>query len=256
MTDTAAHADIVLPATTSMEHLDLYRSSASSRSSSRQPVLPPQGEAKSNLGDGAGSWPARWRRGGAHAKGRTRALHREFLRAGRRHRAGHHLGAARPDGLARSIFRTPIGVRDGAGRRRGKVESTSARMERQGLPRSPPRAARGGPDNRELAARFRRSHRGPPNRFFLELLVQPVELLRRRQARRRRLLAAPTPPRAVSATATPCASRAPRGRRALHRQVRTLRVPGFVVIEKGSGVIRLPSPGGLGVKRPHQRPRR
>src|SRR5262249_60299146 len=48
MTDTAHYADIVLPATTSMEHLDLYRSFGQLTLQLARPVLPPQGEAKSN----------------------------------------------------------------------------------------------------------------------------------------------------------------------------------------------------------------
>src|SRR2546422_310156 len=48
MTDTAHYADVVLPATTSMEHLDLYRSFGQLTLQLAKPVLPPQGEAKSN----------------------------------------------------------------------------------------------------------------------------------------------------------------------------------------------------------------
>src|SRR5438874_1148632 len=48
MTDTAHYADLVLPATTSMEHLDLYRSFGQLTLQLAKPVLPPQGEARSN----------------------------------------------------------------------------------------------------------------------------------------------------------------------------------------------------------------
>src|SRR5216117_259746 len=48
LTDTAHYADLVLPATTSMEHLDLYRSFGQLTLQLAHPVLPPQGEAKSN----------------------------------------------------------------------------------------------------------------------------------------------------------------------------------------------------------------
>src|SRR5499433_4364019 len=48
MTDTARYADLVLPATTSMEHADLYRSFGQLTVQLAQPVLPPQGQAKSN----------------------------------------------------------------------------------------------------------------------------------------------------------------------------------------------------------------
>jgi anaerobic selenocysteine-containing dehydrogenase len=43
------YADIVLPATTSFEHLDLYRSYGHYHLQLARPVIPPQGEARSNL---------------------------------------------------------------------------------------------------------------------------------------------------------------------------------------------------------------
>src|SRR5438093_13344024 len=48
LTDTAFYADLVLPATTSLEHLDLYRSYGQFTLQLAQPALPPQGQAKSN----------------------------------------------------------------------------------------------------------------------------------------------------------------------------------------------------------------
>src|SRR2546426_3615893 len=48
MTDTAHYADLVLPATTSMEHEDLYRSYGQFTLQLALPVLPPPGEALSN----------------------------------------------------------------------------------------------------------------------------------------------------------------------------------------------------------------
>src|SRR5882724_11330348 len=48
MTDTARWADVVLPATTSMEHEDVYRSYGQFYVQLAQPVLPPIGEARSN----------------------------------------------------------------------------------------------------------------------------------------------------------------------------------------------------------------
>ena len=48
MTDTARHADIVLPATSSLEHPDLYRSYGGYQAQRCGAVLPPVGEAKSN----------------------------------------------------------------------------------------------------------------------------------------------------------------------------------------------------------------
>ena len=48
MTDTARYADLVLPATSSLEHPDLYRSYGSYQAQRCSGVIPPLGEAKSN----------------------------------------------------------------------------------------------------------------------------------------------------------------------------------------------------------------
>jgi anaerobic selenocysteine-containing dehydrogenase len=48
-TDTADFADILLPATTSFEHLDLYRSYGHYHLQLGRPVIPPRGEARPNL---------------------------------------------------------------------------------------------------------------------------------------------------------------------------------------------------------------
>lgn len=48
LTDTARYADIVLPATSSLEHPDLYRSYGSYQAQRCQAVIPPVGEARSN----------------------------------------------------------------------------------------------------------------------------------------------------------------------------------------------------------------
>jgi anaerobic selenocysteine-containing dehydrogenase len=48
MTDTARWADVVLPATTSLEHADLYRSYGQYVVQRNRPVIPPVGEARSN----------------------------------------------------------------------------------------------------------------------------------------------------------------------------------------------------------------
>ena len=48
LTDTARYADIVLPATSSLEHSDLYRSYGTYCIQRAQPVIPPVGSSKSN----------------------------------------------------------------------------------------------------------------------------------------------------------------------------------------------------------------
>ncbi len=48
MTDTARYADIILPATSSLEHADIYRAYGHYGIQKASPVIPPIGEAKSN----------------------------------------------------------------------------------------------------------------------------------------------------------------------------------------------------------------
>ena len=48
MTDTARHADVVLPATTSLEHADLYRAYGHYTVQRVRPAIPPLGEARPN----------------------------------------------------------------------------------------------------------------------------------------------------------------------------------------------------------------
>jgi anaerobic selenocysteine-containing dehydrogenase len=48
MTDTALYADVILPATTSLEHSDIYRAYGHYCVQRAYPVIPPVGEAKSN----------------------------------------------------------------------------------------------------------------------------------------------------------------------------------------------------------------
>ena len=48
MTDTAMYADIVLPATSQLEHVDLHKAYGHTWLSYNQPAIPPLGESKSN----------------------------------------------------------------------------------------------------------------------------------------------------------------------------------------------------------------
>ena len=48
MTDTAAHADVVLPATTQLEHLDVVFSWGHHYLTWNEPAIEPRGEAKPN----------------------------------------------------------------------------------------------------------------------------------------------------------------------------------------------------------------
>src|SRR5438128_4784493 len=155
LTDTAYYADLVLPATTSMEHLDLYRSYGQFTLQLARPVLPPQGQAKSNwevfqlLARAMGVARDHYARSPA-------TLIREFL--------------AKGDDTVRGITYEELAVRGwvrvnlprpytpfarGAPTPSGKVEFYSERLARQGLPALPTYLPlKEGPEHRELAARY------------------------------------------------------------------------------------------------------
>src|SRR6266850_6531486 len=182
MTDTAYYADLVLPATTSMEHLDLYRSFGQLTLQLAQPVLPPQGEAKSNweaftlLSRAMGVAQAHYARG-------DEGLIREFLSKGDASVRSITWEQLAQDGWARVALPRPYRpFADGAPTPSGKVEFYAASLERHGLPALPtyvPLAE--GPERRELTARFPLQCIVPPNRFFLNSSFSQSELLRRRQ---------------------------------------------------------------------------
>ena len=60
LTDTALYADVVLPATTFLEHYDFARAYGPSRCSSDEPVIDAVGEARSNADVFGGSRPRGW----------------------------------------------------------------------------------------------------------------------------------------------------------------------------------------------------
>jgi len=182
LTDTASYADLVLPATTSMEHEDLYRSYGQFTLQLAQPVLPPQGQAKSN-------WEVCARLARAmgvaeeHYAKTPRALIGEFLGRGDDTVRGITYEQLRRDGWARINLPTPyLPFAHGAPTASGKVEFYSERMERQGLPPLPTYTPLvEGPENLALAARYPLQCLVPPNRFFLNSSFSQSELLRRRQ---------------------------------------------------------------------------
>ena len=182
MTDTAHYADIVLPATTSMEHLDLYRSFGQITLQLARPVLPPQGEARSN-----------WR----VFQALSRALHvaqdhyahteesliREFLAHGGPTSRGITYEGLERDGWARLDVPSPyLPFANGAPTPSGKIELYSERLAERGMPPLPtwtPLAE--GPANTELAARYPLQCIVPPNRFFLNSSFSQSARLRERQ---------------------------------------------------------------------------
>jgi len=246
MTDTAHYADIVLPATTSMEHLDLYRSFGQLTLQLAQPVLPPQGEAKYN-------WETSRLLAGAmgvaeahYAKG-DEGLIREFLAKGDATVRGITWEQLVRDGWARVDLPRPYRpFADGAPTPSGKVEFYSARMERQGLPALPTHVPLvEGPDNRELAARFPLQCIVPPNRFFLNSSFSQSELLRRRQGAATAMLAAADAAARGIRDGDAVRVESPRGAARFTARVTDATRPGVVVIE-GIWWHRF-QPGGLGV---------
>jgi len=182
LTDTAQYADLVLPATTSMEHLDLYRSFGQLTLQLAKPVLPPPGEARSN-----------WRVFGelaralgvatTHYAKSEEALIREFLAAGGATTRGIGYERLERDGWARVDVPSPyLPFADGAPTPSGKIEFVAPRLAQRGMPALPtwvPLAE--GPANLELAARYPLQCIVPPNRFFLNSSFSQSERLRRRQ---------------------------------------------------------------------------
>src|SRR5438445_1324129 len=137
LTDTAHYADLVLPATTSMEHLDIYRSFGQLTLQLAKPAIPPQGEARSN-----------WRVFGELARAlgvasdhyarSEEAVIREFLAKGGATTRGISYEQLERDGWARVHVPTPyVPFADGAPTRSGKVEFYSERLAQQGLPPLP-----------------------------------------------------------------------------------------------------------------------
>ena len=246
LTDTAHYADIVLPATTSMEHLDLYRSFGQLTLQLARPALAPQGEAKSNWETSGLLARAMGVAETHYAKG-DEGLIREFLAKGDTSVRGVTWEQLDRDGWVRvNLPRPYMPFANGAPTPSGKVEFYSAWMERQGLPALPtyvPLAE--GPDNRELVARFPLQCIVPPNRFFLNSSFSQSELLRRRQGAAIAMLAAADAAARGIGDGDSIRVESPRGAARFTARITDATRPGVVVIE-GIWWHRF-SPDGLGV---------
>jgi anaerobic selenocysteine-containing dehydrogenase len=182
LTDTAYYADLVLPATTSMEHEDLYRSYGQFTLQLAQPVLPPQGEARSN-------WEVCTRLAQAMGVARehyakdVRTLIGEFLAGGDETVRTITYEQLREHGWARlNLPRPYMPFAHGAPTSSGKVELYSETLARTGLPGLPTWVPlTEGPENQALARRYPLQCIVPPNRFFLNSSFSQSALLRRRQ---------------------------------------------------------------------------
>ena len=182
LTDTTDYADIVLPATTSMEHVDLYKSYGHMYLQLAEPVIPPEGEARSNwhvvrcLAKAMGLLDPHFDKDEA-------ALVREALSSGDPSVAGITYERLKDERVVRlGVGRPFLPFADGAPTPSGKVEFVSETLASQGLPSLPtylPLVE--GPDNPEASRRYPLQCLVPPNRFFLNSSFSQSDRLRRRQ---------------------------------------------------------------------------
>jgi len=232
LTDTAFYADLVLPATTSLEHLDLYRSYGQFTLQLAQPALPPQGQAKSNwevfqlLARTMGV-------AGEHYAKSPEALIREFLARGDATVRGITFEELAARGWVRvSLPRPYTPFAHGAPTPSGRVEFYSERLARQGLPALPTYVPLDeGPENRELVARYPLQCLVPPNRFFLNSSFSQSALLRRRQGTPTVMLAQEDAERRGIADGAAVTVESPRGAARFTARVTDATRPGVVVIE-------------------------
>jgi anaerobic selenocysteine-containing dehydrogenase len=182
MTDTAHYADLVLPATTSMEHEDLYRSYGQFYLQLAQPVLPPQGEARSNW-EVCGMLARALGVAGEHYASTPAALIRQCLARGNETVRGITYERLSAEGSVRlNLARPYLPFANGAPTASGKVELYSERMAARGLPALPTwTPLTEGPAAGTLSARYPLQCIVPPNRFFLNSSFSQSERLRRRQ---------------------------------------------------------------------------
>lgn len=182
LTDTTDYADLVLPATTSMEHTDCYKSYGHFYVQLARPVIPPEGEARSNwevtrlLARAMGL-------GNPHFSKSEDDLIREALASGDPSVAGITLERLEVERSMRlRVGRPYLPFADGAATPSGKVEFLSESLAREGLPALPTYTPLvEGPDHAELTRRYPLQCIVPPNRFFLNSSFSQSELLRRRQ---------------------------------------------------------------------------
>jgi len=232
LTDTAHYADLVLPATTSMEHEDLYRSYGQFTLQLALPVLPPQGEALSNwevcarLAKALGVAEA-------HYATSVDALIREFLARGAATARTITYEQLRRDGWARLDLPRPyMPFAHGAPTPSGRVEFYSETMARQGRPALPTYVPlTEGPERPELLRRFPLQCIVPPNRFFLNSSFSQSELLRRRQKTPTVMLAVADAAARGIGDGDPVRVESARGAARFTAQVTDATRPGVVVVE-------------------------
>src|SRR5919201_163892 len=232
MTDTAHYADLVLPATTSMEHADLYRSFGQFYLQYAEPVIAPQGEARSNWDVFAALARALGVATEHYARGYDAALG-AALAGGAAHVSAISLERLKREKSVRlSLPRPYLPFAHGAPTPSGKVEFVSASLAAQGLPALPtwtPLAE--GPARADLVARFPLQCIVPPNRFFLNSSFSQSERLRRRQGTPTVMLAAEDADRRGIADGDAVRVESPRGAARFTARITDATRPGVAVIE-------------------------
>ena len=182
MTDTAHYADLVLPATTSMEHEDVYRSFGQLYVQLAEPVVAPVGEARSNwevfgmLARALGVAQDHYARPPA-------AVIRELLARGDDALRGITYERLQAEGSVRlNLPRPYMPFAHGAPTDSGRVEFYSQTLAARGLPPLPTwMPLREGPTENGVSGPYPLQCIVPPNRFFLNSSFSQSELLRRRQ---------------------------------------------------------------------------
>jgi anaerobic selenocysteine-containing dehydrogenase len=182
MTDTARYADLVLPGTTSMEHLDLYKSYGHLYVQLAEPLIAPVGESRSNwevfqlLSRAMGVAEPHYARS-------PEAVIEAMLASSDETLAGITLDRLRREGSVRLTLPRPyMPYASGAPTPSGKVEFYSSMLERLGQPPLPVYTPlREGPEDAELSGRYPLQCIVPPNRFFLNSSFSQSDVLRARQ---------------------------------------------------------------------------
>ena len=183
MTDTARWADLVLPATTSMEHEDVYRSFGQLYVQLAQPVVPPVGQARSNW-ETFGALARALGVAEAHYARPPAAVIRELLAHADHSVRGITYERLQAEGSVRLDLPRPyLPFADGAPTTSGRVEFYSEALAARGLPPLPTWVPlREGPaEDGRISGRYPLQCIVPPNRFFLNSSFSQSELLRRRQ---------------------------------------------------------------------------
>ncbi|HEX3177669.1 MAG TPA: molybdopterin oxidoreductase family protein [Methylomirabilota bacterium] len=247
LTDTTHYADYVLPATTSMEHLDVYRSFGQFYLQLAEPVIAPVGEARSNWDVcGALAKALDLTQAATHyARGPEAAVRTALANGGPSVRpvTWERLRAEKSVRLA--LPRPYLPFANGAPTPSGKVEFVSADLARQGLPALPTWTPLAEGPQRGDVARYPLQCIVPPNRFFLNSSFSQSERLRRRQGTPTVMLAADDAAARGIADGDTVAVESARGAARFTARVTDATRPGVVVVE-GIWWHRF-HPGGRGV---------